>query len=307
MTGARTHPLHLWLPALASFAPAHPLRAQLARADRLADGAAGYLGGLGDYFRGVDASLPAAALTRQSIVGDAAGATWLSADPAWVQPDMNGARLLACGQLRLTMHDAAQLASALTPLFDEAGICLHVSTPDRWHLQLPLDTPLPAFAPPEQALGEDLSQHLPSGAQGRRWRLLLNDIQVLLHQHPLNAQRRADGLAPVNSLWLWGGGSLPAALPSDLAGVISDDPLLQALASHAGVVHSARTADTVAYGGAGWLIDRQDLPADDIASRWWPALQALLQHQAVLLHFASGERWRRAPWHRWRVWRGSGA
>jgi hypothetical protein len=307
MSGVRAQPLHMWLPALAKFERTHPLLARLVRADRLADGAVGYLAGLGDYFHGVDASLPAAALTRQCLAGDAAGAAWLSADPAWVQPDMNGARLLACGQLQLTMQDAAQLAGALTPVFDEAGIRLHVSTPDRWHLQLPLDTPLPAFAPPEQALGEDLSQHLPAGAQGRRWRLLLNDIQVLLHQHPLNAQRRANGLAPVNSLWLWGGGSLPDALPSDLEGVISDDLLLHALAKHAGVSHSARSTDAVAHAGAGWLIDLQDLPADDIAERWWPTLQALLQRHTVVLHFASGERWRRAPWHRWRVWRGRGA
>src|SRR3546814_1479129 len=51
---------------------------------------------------------------------------------------------------------------------------LEISTPDRWHLRLPPDTPLPDFAAPEQALGEDLAQHLPQGAQGRRWRVHLS-------------------------------------------------------------------------------------------------------------------------------------
>ncbi|GAB2547064.1 phosphoglycerate mutase [Rhodanobacter koreensis] len=298
--------LSLWLPALTHVEPGHPLRELLARADRLAEGTAGYLGGLGEHFQGVDAALPAAALTREWLAGDAGDATWLAADPAWVQPDMNGVRLLACGQLQLDMAEAQALAAALLPVFDEAGLQLDISTPDRWHLKLPPGTSLPAFAAPEQALGEDLSQHLPAGAEGRRWRVLLNEIQVVLHQHPLNAQRRARGLAPVNSLWLWGGGSLPGPLYSDLRGVISDDLLLRALAAHAGVAHQPRTAEIVAAASTGWLIDLQDLPAGEIAARWWPVLQPLLDRQPVVLHFASAERWQRKPWHRWRIWRGAG-
>jgi len=298
--------LQLWLPALAHFEPGHPLREWLARADRLSDGHAGYLGGLSDYFQGIDASLPAAAITREFLAGDAADATWLSADPAWVQPDMNGVRLLACGQLQLGMDEAHAFAGPLRPVFDEAGIQLEISTPDHWHLKLPANTSLPDFAAPEQALGEDLSQHLPQGAEGRRWRVLLNEIQVLLHQHPLNAERRIRGQAPVNSLWLWGGGSLPGPPKSSLRGVISDDLLLRALTRRADIAQLARTAESVAAATRGWLIDLQDLPASDIASHWWPTLQSLLSRQSTMLHFASAERWQRKPWHRWRIWRGTG-
>lgn len=297
--------LQLWLPALAHFEPAHPLRAWLARADRLPAGGSGYLGGLGDHFPGVDATVPAAAITRQFLAGDAGGDLWLSADPAWVQPDMNGVRLLACGQMQLDMDAAQAFAEVLRPVFDEAGMQLEISTPDRWHLRLPPDTSLPDFAAPEQALGEDLAQHVPQGAQGRRWRVLLNDIQVLLHQHPLNAQRQAHGWAPINSLWLWGGGRLPT-LSSQLSGVVSDDLLLRALAARAGVSLQARTPETVTAAPANWLVDLQDLPASAIATQWWPTLQSVLNQRAVRLHFASGERWQRKPWHRWRFWRGAG-
>lgn len=296
----------LWLPALAHFGSTHPLRAWLARANRLPDGRAGYLHGLGDYFSGVDENLPAAAITREFLAGDAANADWLSADPAWVQPDMNGVRLLACGQLQLSMDEAQALAAPLRPVFDEAGMHLEISSPDRWHLKLPEGITLPTFAPPEQALGEDLSQHLPAGEAGRRWRVMLNDIQILLHQHPLNAQRRAQGLAPVNSLWLWGGGSLPGPLSSALRGVISDDLLLRALATHAGMAQRTRTAESITDVAAGWLIDLQDLPVEALASAWWPRLLPVLSRQTTVLHFASAERWQRKPWHRWRLWRGAG-
>jgi hypothetical protein len=299
-------PLQLWLPALAHFEPTHPLRAWLARADRLPDGGRGYLGGLGDHFPGVDGGVPAAAITRQFLAGDAGDALWLSADPAWVEPDMNGVRLLACGRMQLDMETARALAEPLRPVFDEAGMSLEISAPDHWHLRLPADMPVPSFAAPEQALGEDLAQHLPQGAEGRRWRVLLNDIQVLLHQQPLNARRRARGMSPVNSLWLWGGGRLPEACRSALAGVVSDDLLLRALAARAGIAWRARSAETVAASAAGGLVDLQDLPAHELAAQWWPVLQPLLERHAVLLHFASGERWQRKPWHRWRLWRGAG-
>lgn len=295
--------LHLWLPARQSFDPGHPLLERLRHADHLDDGAGGYLGGLGEFFPGVDTNLPAAAITREFLVGDAADTSWLSADPAWVQPDMTGARLLACGQLQLDMVEAQALAEPLQPIFAEADMRLLVSTPDHWHVQLPPGLALPKFDAPEQAMGEDLAQHLPPGAEGRQWRILLNDIQVLLHQNPLNAQRRTRGLAPVNSLWLWGGGHLPGSMHSDLDGVVSDDLLLCALAARADVVHLARTEQSVATAGPGWLVDLQDLPAAEIASTWWPSLQPLFEHHPLQLHFGSGERWLHRPWHRWRFWR----
>lgn len=296
-------PLELWLPDLPRFEPDHPLRAWLARADRAGEAPRGYLAGLAAYFECVGGFAPAA-LTRELLAGDAADAAWLSADPAWIQPDLNGARLLACGQMQLSMDDALALARPLKPVFGDAGMTLEVSSPDRWHVRLPPDAQLPSFASPEQALGEDLAQHLPEGTEGRRWRAILTEVQVLLHQHPLNARRRELGLPPVNSLWLWGGGSLPVAVRSRLAGCVSDDVLLGALAARAGVAVVPRTAEAIAAARDGWLIDLQDLPVAELASTWWPALERL-SGTVLVLSFASGERWLHRPWHRLRFWRGA--
>jgi len=303
MSARAPQPLELWLPALSRFDPAHPLRRLLARADSAGEGPRGYLAGLDGYFRCDVRPLPAAALTRECIAGDAADAVWLSADPAWVQPDLNGVRLLACGQLQLSRGEAAALAAPLKPLFGDAGMLLELSTPDRWHLRLPPGSPLPDFAAPEQALGEDLLQHLPQGNEGRRWRVLLNDVQVMLHQHPVNEARRTRGLAPVNSLWLWGGGRLPAQVRSELGGVIGDDLLLVALAARAKSLQLPCTLEHVAAARPGWLVDLQDMPVNDLASTWWPVLERLSRQQALRLSFASGERWHWQPWQRWRFWR----
>lgn len=296
-------PLELWLPDLGRFDAAHPLRAMLRKADPLEVGARGYLAGLAARFA-VDGELPAAALTRELMAGDAGDARWLCADPAWVQPDLNGARLLACGQMQLSIDEAQSLAEPLQPVFADEGMALEVTSPDRWHVRVPHDMPMPDFAAPEQALGEDLYEHLPQGEAGRRWRVIQTDVQVLLHQHPINAERRTRGMPPINSLWLWGGGVLPQTLHASLAGVIGDDVLLQALATRAGVTVASRSASAVDTAAPGWLVDLQDLPVDEIGKVWWPSVQALAQRQSLQLSFASGERWLHRPWHRFRFWRG---
>lgn len=302
MTYATPRTLECWLPARQRLGGSHPLHTLLLRADRLADGAVGYLGGLAAYFP-CGGGMPAAALTRDYVSGDAGEACWLSADPAWVQPDMTGARLLACGQLPLSMDEAQELAEPLHAVFAEQGMTLEVSSPQRWHLRLPTEYGMPDFAAPEAALGEDLYEHLPQGAEARRWRALFNEVQVLLHQHPRNAQRRERGLPPVNSLWFWGGGVLPARVDTTLRGVISEDLLLLALAKRAGVPAQHRAGLDTAQ--AGWLIDLQDQPADAIATKWWPALQQRCRQEPVVFAFASGERCLHRPWHRLRFWRRS--
>ena len=112
--------LHLWLPALARFEPAHPLHRLLARADRRPNGPRGYLAGLAAWFD-TPPPLPAGALTRELAAGDARDASWLCADPAWVEPDMSGALLLACGRLGLWQDEGARLAELPRAFFDVQG------------------------------------------------------------------------------------------------------------------------------------------------------------------------------------------
>lgn len=63
------------------------------------------------------------------------------------------------------------------------------------------------------------------GGDAARLHRLLGEIQMILHDHPVN-QRRADaGEAVLNSLWLWGGGELPAATQWRLPRLCGRDPL----------------------------------------------------------------------------------
>ncbi|UTA52994.1 phosphoglycerate mutase [Lysobacter soli] len=252
---------------------------------------------------------PVAAAARQRDAGDAANAAWLRADPAYVRPDINGARLLSYGEaLGLSAQDAAALLKPLKPLFGDAGFPIDAPVPTRWYLQLPLGAKLPDFTSPEQALGADLFDELPQGPEGRRWRALLSEAQVVLHNHPLNAQRAATGLAPVNSLWFWGAGTLPDHVRSDYTHIVSDDESVTALAALAGVKLAPKAASwsgRVEEGNT--LIDLRDARDLAVLERNWfaPLLSALVRGELKQLRFDfdDGTRYDIARSQRWRFWR----
>lgn len=282
--------------------PADVARA-LGRADR-SEGEAGERAQLRRQFQLVPDHWPVAALTRQHDAGDAAGALWLRADPARVSPDMTGARMLAHGEaLALTGEDAAQLLPALKPLFGDAGMPLDAPHPARWYLRLPADAKLPAFTPASEVLGDDLFAHLPEGDAGRRWRALLSEAQVLLHNHPWNARRAAEGKPPVNSLWFWGGGVLPDFVRTGFRQVKGHDVLLQSLALAAGVAPVHANGE----GGVDALIDLRHLRNLDLLCR--DALQPLFaalgkrELDVLALDFEDGALFSLRRDQRWRVWR----
>lgn len=254
------------------------------------------------HFRLIPAGWPVAALTRDLDANDAAAATWLRADPAFISPDINGARMLSYGEaLELTVEDTQQLLPALKPLFGDAGFPIDAPHPSRWYLRLPLESQLPAFAPPESALGDDLFAHLPQGDGGRRWRALLTEAQVILHAHPWNARRLQQGKPAVNSLWFWGAGRLPTVVSTPFKQVKSGEPLLRALARAAGV-GTGEVGDDVDA-----LVDLRHLRSLETLCR--DALQPLLAElaagrlAALDLDFEDGTQYALRRDQRWRLWR----
>ena len=284
-----------------------PLARALGRADRVAAGEPGERAQLLRHFDLLPRRWPVAALTRQADAGDAPLSAWLRADPVYVRPDINGVRLLAHGDaLRLEPGDAEALLPALRPLFGDTGFPIDAPAPSRWYLRLPREARLPVFADPADALGADLFEHLPDGPEGRRWRALLSEAQVVLHNHPHNAARVAAGKPPVNSLWFWGGGILPDHVTTRHAMVHSDDVLVRALAGTA----RRRVEDLPSVFAAGegdTLFDLRDARDRRVLDRDWllPAL-ALLRSGALQrldLDCADGSGFALERRQRWRVWR----
>lgn len=283
---------------------------RLGRADRLPPGDAGDDAQRQRHGRTVPARWSPAAFARQAEVGDAAGAAWLRVDPAHVRADINGARLLGVGaRLGVSRDDTDALLPALRPLFGDSGFALDAPAPERWYLRLPREATLPRFSDPDAALGEDLFEHQPDGADARRWRALMSEAQIVLHNHPWNAQRAERGLVSINALWPWGGGTLPDRCECAATHVRSDDETLRAFALCAGreatPLPPAFAMEAAVAGSLLFDLRRQrDLAA---LQRDWlqPAFSAL--RDGALASFdldaADGIRLRLTPGQRWRIWR----
>lgn len=265
----------------------------LARGDRLADAKPGREAALRECFDFIGTALPVAALTRSLDAGDAAGATWVRADLAYAMADAVTARLMACGDLRLSRAESDELARALRPLFGDAGFPLEAALPERWYLRCPGAARLPEFADPASVLGDDLMRHLARGDNERHWRSLFNEAQVILHNHPVNVRRVERGLAPANSLWFWGAGRLPDWVRTRFTQVASGDPVVAALAKCAGIAR-VESHEVLPIGDpeTNILIDAEAVP--DVDARRFARID---------LMFPGGERFRYQRSHRWRIWR----
>lgn len=281
----------------------------LARGDRLLDARPGRDAALRGVFEFIGTAVPAAALTRSLDAADAAGALWLRADPAWVMADAVTLRLMACGNVGLSDDECRALARDLKPLFGDAGFPLEAATPARWYLRCPTGTQLPVFSGPAEALGDDIARHLPDGDAGRRWRHLLNEAQVILHNHPVNGARARRGAAPVNSVWFWGAGRLPDWVRSTYSHVISADDVAIALARLAKVGTFApeprHLADLPAESTVAADLSQLREPAV-LEGQWLAPVATMLARRrlgSLQLHFESGERFRYRNVHRWRFWR----
>jgi hypothetical protein len=176
--------------------------------------------------------LPAAA-ARKVGAGETATGDWLCLDPVrWVVA-AKGVTLDDPAKLELDARESTALLAAVQPLFADWGE-LSSSAPGHWelHLQKPLTL---ETRPLHDALHQTIDPALPGGADGPAWRRLLAEAQTVLHAHPVNRRREDAGKPTANSLWPWGQGSLPDAIPASFSTVLSNDPVVAGLCVHAGI------------------------------------------------------------------------
>lgn len=168
---------------------------------------------------------------------------WICADPVHLSIEK---RRMTLGENAepASSEELSAIATALQPLLaeyaDKLGIqAFQPGAAGHAYLQL---ARLPAIhtTPPSSASGYESMQ--PQGVAAGPWRQFLNHAQMLLHTLPCNAQRSAGNLPPLNSLWLWGAGRLPARNPAAAScnAAHGDHPLLAGLARWAGIPHQAR-------------------------------------------------------------------
>ena len=127
------------------------------------------------------------------------------ADLCSVAIGRDGARLAIPEVQNLDTADTDALFEAVKPLWSDSEISALPIAQDRWRVWLPHNACLPSITPAAVSLLA-VSDWWPQDESLKTWRKLLNEIQMVWHQHPVNERRVQRGLDPINSLWLYGGG-----------------------------------------------------------------------------------------------------
>lgn len=209
------------------------------------------------------------------------GGFLLCADPVTLTLARDRIVVTEPGEAGLDSEEAAALASDLsawlTQLAPEWILGFELTRPQRGYLRLAAPAEGVRFVPLDEASGRSLDLLLPQGEDARRWRRLMNEIQVWLHAHPVNAERRRRGWPTLDSLWLWGNEQPAAnAVPfRRVLGMDTLDPLARGWASAAGhdlVLAGHDTGQTFDVA----LLDAAEAPCRRLdLTAWRTALAAL--------------------------------
>ncbi len=159
---------------------------------------------------------------------------WLRADPVHLRLQREQVVLLP--NVIVSIEEALELCASLNAHFSGEGLEFFAPHPERWYVRLDVQPELETV-PLSVAAGRNIHGNLPTGAAAQRWNQLFNEVQMLLHAHPLNVARESRGELAVNSLWFWGGGcDGPLHFDRPYVSTSSDDVLVEMLADTAGVL-----------------------------------------------------------------------
>ncbi|MBB5216938.1 hypothetical protein [Parapusillimonas granuli] len=234
--------------------------------------------------------LRAQALQNASIAP--ADAVWL-VELVHVSPARDGAALLPAQELSITPEQSVALFESVRAGFAEAGFTLREAGGDFWRVEPPA-----AFAPrcasPLLVSLTSVNDWWPQDMEARPWRKLVNETQMLWFDHPVNRQRYQQGLLPVNSLWLYGGGR--------------GEQLRNAPAGDDVQVHGSLLAFAVAQDWGGWLAALSELETRvfrPLAGRPMPGLVLTGRTRLAELEAPGWNKWKqwlpgsREAWRKW--------
>lgn len=175
---------------------------------------------------------PLAALAASADGLNVGADYWLRADLAHLQMQRDSLSLTEPTPVPI---DASQLASLVTSLNghfqQDLNMRFEQGRSGACYLRL-LKDPQIKTSVPSVAVGRSIFEHMPQGGTSAQWRACLNEIQMLLHAHPLNMRRESAGLPVINSIWLSGGGVMPRGglHAQDLSLIVASQPLYLGLA-----------------------------------------------------------------------------
>ena len=206
---------------------------------------------------------------------------WLCADPIHLQVEGDALLLLERYSFSVREEESAALVETLNGHFAEEGLKFFALSPDIWLVGLS-EPPRISTTHPLTRVGRNIDGYLPQGEDAPRWRARFNEVQMLLHQHPVNQKREARRERIISGVWFW-----------DTPASIHDAQVIETLRG------PSAYGDAEAWSAAALRLDREVIG---------PLLEALRRGQCKTLMLVAVEGRCAATLtltrrHLWRFWR----
>lgn len=250
-----------------------------------------------------------AALRMWGQTGDRPTVWIAAADPVYLEPRLDHLCLHSLGGDRVPSSDLSVVVNHLQQTladdssygFARVGDCAYLRS----------DVPIATADSPSYVIdGQMPNDFMPSGEDSGDYRGLRSEVEMSLHEHELNERREADGMLPINSLWLWGGGYAPEQRTVPHPPLFASNALLRGYwLSNTGVVeHWPGSITSCLEASLAGFVAVPTIETDDVE-----ALQACLHElrtallsgrlSQLRLFFQDGLEASVLPSHAWRVWR----
>ncbi len=242
---------------------------------------------------------------------DATCSFWL-ATPVHYLAGLDTLRLHPAGLLATTLEEQCALSADFEQVFQGSGWALRVTERRELLLAGPLADGVRS-QDPARFLGGVVREGVPQGVGAAAVRRLMSEMEMWLHEHPLNQRRLAAGQLPISGLWLWGGGMACTATPRALPPLYGEDLATEGLWQLASAPSSPRPAQWSALpepDTAGAVVIVPVLSGagpealQQIEHEWVaPLLRYALQSGSKATLLCADKRFTLAAGARWRFWR----
>ena len=158
------------------------------------------------------------------------------ADPVHLRADGAQVRLFTGSMFEPNVSESARLLDELRAVFPEYEFLVG-KFPGRWYVRTPEPLEFTALAP--SALQQlAVEERLPTGRDAAKVHVLMNELQMALHQCAVNQDREASGLPAINSVWLWACDKRFSGQNANRPTVWGDDALVYALSQRYKLPHA---------------------------------------------------------------------
>jgi hypothetical protein len=174
------------------------------------------------------ASAPLSRLGAETLQAASPAGFWLHAEPVHLAAGLDRLDLVRLtGAAAVTAAERSELGEMLGKHLGLNGFAVHESPESSWLIESA--STLDVETACTDSATENLERALPRGADAASLKRLMTELQMLLHEHPVNLARMRRGVLTLNSLWLWGGGRTEAVSRRSVAPAFGDSTYLRGL------------------------------------------------------------------------------